>query len=144
MNNTVSLTAFGKNDIRGIYGEDITEELFYYTGKAFVRYITEKSGLNPKDIWITVSQDARLHSASLAKVLTKGIIHKGANVINLDVVPTPLGYYSEYAKFPESISSDAKVSAALIVTASHNPPEYNGLKLTYNKQSLDENEIKKN
>ncbi|MCD7878718.1 MAG: phosphomannomutase/phosphoglucomutase [Candidatus Gastranaerophilales bacterium] len=143
MTQTIDFSAFGKNDIRGIYGKDVTEELFYYTGKGFVKYIEEKSGLSPKDIWITVSRDARLHSEILSKVLIKGIVHTGANVINLDVVPTPIGYYSEFASYPEDICSDVKISAALIVTASHNPPEYNGLKLTFNKSSLNEEEIKK-
>ncbi len=143
MTKILNLEAFGKNDIRGVYGEDITEELFYYTGKGFVNYIQKKSGLKPKDIWITISKDARKHSESLAKILAKGIVHMGANVINLDLVPTPLGYYSEFTSYPENISENIKISAALIVTASHNPPEYNGLKMTYNKVSLDENEIKK-
>ena len=142
MINTQDLSAFGKNDIRGIYGENVNEELFYYVGKGFIRYIKEKSGLNPSDIWVTVSRDARLHSESLVKVLIKGIVHTGANVLNLDVVPTPLGYYSEFATYPENIASDVKISAALIVTASHNPPEYNGLKMTYDKASLNEGEIK--
>ena len=66
----------------------------------------------------------------------------GANVINLDIVPTPVGYYSEYASFPDNICQNVKISGALIVTASHNPPEYNGLKMTFNKSSLNEDEIK--
>ncbi len=143
MVNTMEYTAFGKNDIRGIYGKDITEELFYYLGKGYVKYIEENSGLEPKDIWITVSRDARLHSEALSKVLIKGITHVGANAINLDIIPTPLGYYSEYASFPETIAKEVKISGSLIVTASHNPPEYNGLKLTYNKMTLGEKEIKK-
>jgi phosphomannomutase/phosphoglucomutase len=143
MTKTLDFTAFGKNDIRGIYGDNVTEELFYYTGKGFVNYIHEKTKLQPKEIWITVSRDARLHSESLTKSLIKGIVHTGANAINLDVVPTPVGYYSEFATFPETIDKDVKVIAALIVTASHNPPEYNGLKLTFNKSSLNEEEIKK-
>lgn len=142
MNKISDFSAFGKNDIRGIYGQEINEELFYYVGKGFVKYIEEKTGLSPKDIWITLSRDARLHSESLTKVLTKGIVHTGANVINLDIVPTPLGYYSEFASYPENICSNVKISAALIVTASHNPPEYNGLKMTFNKSSLNEEEIK--
>lgn len=140
---TIDFSAFGKNDIRGIYGDNVTEELFYYIGKGFVNYIENKTGLKPSDIWITVTRDARLHSESLAKVLIKGISHMGANSLNLDIAPTPIGYYSEFAKFPENISDKAKISAALIVTASHNPPEYNGLKLTFNKASLNEEEIKK-
>ncbi len=142
MTKTIDFSAFGKNDIRGIYGENITEELFYYTGKGFIKYVQKKTGLKPADIWVTVSRDARLHSESLLKVLVKGIIHMGANVINLDIVPTPLGYYSEFASFPESISSNIKISGALIVTASHNPPEYNGLKMTFNRSSLGEADIK--
>ena len=143
MTKTLDFSAFGKNDIRGIYGKDVTEELFYYTGKGFVKYIQEKTGLKPKDIWVTVSKDARLHSESLTKTLIKGIVHMGANAVNLDMVPTPVGYYSEYASFPETIGKDVNIAAALIVTASHNPPEYNGLKLSFNKASLDEEEIKK-
>lgn len=136
-------SAFGKNDIRGIYGKDITEELFYYIGKGFVQYIMDKTGLKARDIYITVSRDARLHSETLANVLIKGIVHKGANVINLGTVPTPLGYYSEFISYPHSVIGENSVSGALIVTASHNPPEYNGLKLTFNKSSIDEREINK-
>lgn len=143
MTKTIDFSAFGKNDIRGIYGENVTEELFYYTGKGYVKYIQEKTGLDANDIWITVSRDARLHSESLSKTLIKGIVHMGANAVSLDIVPTPIGYYSEFASFPENISKDIKISGALIVTASHNPPEYNGLKLTFNKSSLNEEEIKK-
>ena len=143
MTKTIDFSAFGKNDIRGIYGENVTEELFYYTGKGYVKYIQDKTGLKPEDIWITISRDARLHSESLTKILSKGIVHMGANVVNLDIVPTPIGYYSEFASFPETICKDIKISGALIVTASHNPSEYNGLKMTFNKNSLNEEEIKK-
>ena len=44
--------AFGKNDIRGIYGEDITEELFYSTGRAFVEYLKRQTSKSEKNIWI--------------------------------------------------------------------------------------------
>ena len=69
MTQTIKFSAFGKNDIRGIYGDDVTEELFYYTGKGFVKYVQNKTGLEPSDIWLTISKDARLHSESLAKAL---------------------------------------------------------------------------
>lgn len=141
MSATIDYSAFGKNDIRGIYGKDITEELFYYVGKGYIKYLQKNTGLEPKNIWVTVARDARLHSESLAKVLIKGITHTGANAINMDISPTPLGYYSEFAAYPETISKDVKIAGALIVTASHNPPEYNGLKLTFNKATLGEKEI---
>lgn len=140
---TQKFTAFGKNDIRGIYSEDITEELFYYVGKAYVKYVIENSKEAAKNIWITVVRDARLHSESLTKALIRGVTHMGANVVDLGLAPTPIGYYSEFAGIPSSITNNCKVMGSLIVTASHNPSEYNGLKMTYNKASITENEIKK-
>lgn len=142
MNKTITFTAFGKNDLRGIYGEDITEDLYYYVGRAFVDYIRLNTSKKVDEIWITVSQDARLHSPSLAKSLIKGIVAAGANVVNLGLVPTPLGYYSEVVGVPDKITGDKPISGALIVTASHNPSEYNGLKLTFNKMSFTESQIK--
>ena len=136
------LTAFGKNDIRGIYGEDVTEEVFFYTGRAFIKYVANKSGeLNP-NIWVTVCRDARTHSPSLVQALIKGIRSTGANVVDLGLAPTPIGYYSEAAGVPRFLTNDKPILGALIVTASHNPSQYNGLKMTYNKQSLNEEQIK--
>ena len=129
--------AFGKNDIRGIYGEDITEELFYNTGIGFVDWLKEQSGKKPEDMWITITRDARLHSPALEKALSDGITATGANVINLGLAPTPIGYYSEVVGV-----EGYNVIAAAIITASHNPKEYNGLKMTYNKRTLTETQIK--
>ena len=142
MNKTITFTAFGKNDLRGIYGEDITEDLFYYVGRAFVDYIRINTSKRADEIWITVSRDARLHSPSLAKALMKGIVSTGANVVNLGLVPTPLGYYSEMVGVPDKVTNENPIMGALIVTASHNPSEYNGLKLTFNKMSFTEAQIK--
>lgn len=134
-------TAFGKNDIRGIYSEDITEDLFYYVGKAYIKYIQKHTNELAKNIWITVVRDARLHSESLSKALTRGITHMGANVVDLGLAPTPIGYFSEFAGIPTTITNNGKIFGSLIITASHNPSEYNGLKLTFNKASLNETEI---
>lgn len=129
--------AFGKNDIRGIYGEDITEELFYNTGRGFVEWLKEQSGKNEADMWVTITRDARLHSPALEKALSDGITSTGANVINLGLAPTPIGYYSEVVGI-----SGYNVIAGAIITASHNPKEYNGLKMTYNKRTLTESQIR--
>ena len=126
--------AFGKNDIRGIYGEDITEILFYNVGRAFVEYLHKNSAKKPLNMKITVTRDARTHSPSLAKALIAGVASTGAKVVDLGLAPTPIGYYSE-ATMPD-------VTGALIITASHNPKEYNGLKMTFNKQTLNEKQIK--
>ena len=140
--------AFGKNDIRGIYGKDITEELFFYTGKGYVNYLLEsmnkdsRKKIQAKDIWISVCKDARTHSTSLTNSLIKGIISTGANVLDLGMAPTPIGYYSEFTQIPKNTIPNGKVDGALIITASHNPKEYNGLKMTYNKSSLSAEQIK--
>ncbi len=134
--------AFGKNDIRGIYGEDITEELFYSTGRAFVEYLKKQTSKFEKNIWITVTRDARTHSPSLAEALIKGITSTGANVVNLGLAPTPIGYYSEVVGVPSEITDGEKVAGAMIITASHNPKEYNGMKMTYAGRTLNEGQIK--
>ena len=128
--------AFGKNDIRGIYGEDVTEELYFKTGRGFVNWLKKQSGKKESDMWITITRDARLHSPALEKALTEGITSTGANVIHLGLAPTPIGYYSEVVGIP-----GYEVIAAAIITASHNPKEYNGLKMTYNKRTLTEGQI---
>ena len=126
--------AFGKNDIRGIYGKDITEELYYNIGIGFIEWLKEKSGKKASDMTLTVCRDARLHSQSLRNALIAGLTSTGAKVIDLGLAPTPIGYYSEVT-MPEVIS-------AMIITASHNPSEYNGLKMTYQHQTLNEKQIK--
>ncbi len=136
------LTAFGKNDIRGIYGEDITEELYFYTGRAFVRYLINNSGEETHNIWVTVCRDARTHSPSLAEALVKGVRSTGANIVDLGLAPTPIGYYSEVVGLPRFITDNRSVLGGLIVTASHNPSQYNGLKMTHNHQTLNEEQIK--
>ena len=138
----LNLSAFGKNDIRGIYGEDITEELFYYTGRGFVKYLAKQTGKQNSEIWITVCRDARLHSPALSKSLVEGILSTGANVVDLGLAPTPIGYYSEVVGVPPVVTKYQPVTGAMIITASHNPSQYNGMKMTYNKSSLNEEQIK--
>ena len=103
-------SAFGKNDIRGIYGEDITEEIFYYTGKGFVKYLLSNINVDVKDLWITVCMDARTHSPMLVESLIKGVRDTGANIVDLGIAPTPLGYYSEVVGVPENITNGNSIS----------------------------------
>jgi len=125
--------AFGKNDIRGIYGQDITEELYFNIGIGFVQWLIEKSGRPANEMTLTVCRDARLHSPQLSEALISGVTSTGAKVIDLGLAPTPIGYYSE-------VTMDDVISA-MIITASHNPSEYNGLKMTYKHQTLNEKQI---
>jgi phosphomannomutase/phosphoglucomutase len=126
--------AFGKNDIRGIYGEDITEELFYNVATGYVEWIKAQNGKNVEDLRISVCMDARLHSPALKQALLNGLHdNKVGHIEDLGLAPTPIGYYSEVAH---------NLDGAMIITASHNPKEYNGLKMTYNRQTLNEAKIK--
>ena len=126
--------AFGKNDIRGIYEDDITEELFYNIGLAYTKWLEEKSSKTANELRISVCMDARLHSPSLKKSLIAGLVEANVGYIeDLGLAPTPIGYYSEVAH---------KLDGAMIITASHNPKEYNGLKMTFNRQTLNEVQIK--
>lgn len=126
--------AFGKNDIRGIYGEDITEEQFYNIGLGYIKWLTKQNGKMPSDLKIGVCMDARLHSEPLKKALITGLLDSGVKHIeDYGIAPSPIGYYSEFAH---------KLDGAMVITASHNPSEYNGLKMTYNHQTLNEKQIK--
>ena len=126
--------AFGKNDIRGIYGGDITEELFYNIGIGYIKWLINQNGKEAKDLRISVCMDARLHSPSLKTALINGLEDVGVEYIeDLGLAPTPIGYYSEVAH---------NLDGAMIITASHNPSEYNGMKMTYNRQTLNEKQIK--
>ncbi len=126
--------AFGKNDIRGIYNDDITEELFYNIATGYIKWIINQNKKDPKDLRISICMDARLHSPSLKDALINGLVeNKVGHIEDLGLKPTPIGYYSEVAH---------NLDGAMIITASHNPKEYNGLKMTFNRQTLNEVQIK--
>ena len=98
--------------------------------------------MHPRELLFSVCMDARTHSPELKRAIVQGVISMGANVIDLGLAPTPLGYFSEFAKIDPEVTDDRRVMGALIITASHNPSEYNGLKMTFNRQSLSEEKIK--
>lgn len=147
MDNTINTKAFGKNDIRGIFPTEVNSEIFFCAAKGYVAFVLEelkKSGqqYRNQDLLFGVCMDARLHSPELKRAVIQGVISMGANVLDLGLAPTPLGYFSEFAKIDSDITENKKVTGALIITASHNPSEYNGLKMTFNRQSLNEEQIK--
>lgn len=105
---------FKAYDIRGIYPEDLNEEIAYGIGRAYVQFLDKNE---PK---IVVGRDNRLSSNELFKSLVNGLIDGGANVTDIGLSTTPLLYFSSaYFNFDGGIN----------ITASHNPGEYNGLKL---------------
>jgi len=109
---------FKAYDIRGIYPEEINEEAAYKIGHAFVKFLNAKK--------IAVGIDARKSSPSLFKEFVRGITDEGCDVINIGMCTTPmLGFAVAYLD----------LDGGVMISASHNPPEYNAFKLL-SKNSL--------
>ncbi|MDH7476571.1 MAG: phosphomannomutase/phosphoglucomutase [Microgenomates group bacterium] len=111
-NISINLTSFHDYDIRGIYPTEINEEFYYHLGKALALYIKKSP--------IAVGHDNRLSSPSLTKSLIKGITDSGVDVVFLGMISTEMHYFA---------SGRYNFEANVIVSASHNPPEYNGAKI---------------
>jgi len=146
-NNGLDLSAFGKNDIRGIFPKNVNREVFFYAAKGYVNFVLKElkkmnKETHPKELLFAVCMDARVHSPELKSAIIQGVTSTGANILDLGLAPTPLGYYSEFAKIDSEVTDGKTVIGALIVTASHNPSEYNGLKMTFDRKSLSEEQIK--
>lgn len=101
-------------DIRGVYGEDITEEIMEGIGGAIAEKLDGKS--------IVVGGDFRTHTPQLKSAFIDGLLKSGAYVYDVGQVSTPQLYFSK---------RELKTYASAQVTASHNPPKYNGLKLMF-------------
>lgn len=113
---------FKAYDIRGIYGEDLDEEVAFRLGRAYSELRQEE--LKKEKINIVVAQDMRLSSAALTNALIKGLIAGGVNVVNIGLSSTPTFYFGvAYFNF----------DGGIIVSASHNPAEWNGFKITREK-----------
>ncbi len=109
---TLNLSAFHDYDIRAIYPTDINEEFYYHLGKALALYV--KTGA------VGVGHDTRLSSPSLAKSLITGITEYGVNVVDFGQISTEMHNFA---------SGKYQLEANIIVSASHNPAEYNGAKI---------------
>jgi len=108
---TVDPSIFKAYDVRGVYGENLNEEVAYRIGRAAAQY------LNVSDI--AVGRDMRLSSPQIAAALIRGITDQGANAVDLGLTPTD-GLYFAVGKF--------NYPAGIMITASHNPGKYNGMK----------------
>lgn len=110
----VNRTIFREYDIRGIYGKDLTDLLSYHVGRAYGTVLNEKYVKS-----IILGCDNRQSSPAIIENLTRGLTESGINVVNTGYSLTP-----EIAYFTCTQGFDAAIS----VTASHNPKEYNGIK----------------
>lgn len=147
MQESLNFAAFGKNDIRGIFPKEVYSELFFHTARGYVKWVSSKlskmgTPKKPDKMCFAVCMDARLHSPELKNAIIEGLTTAGVNVLDLGLAPTPIGYFAEFTNYEEDYLAGSKVLGSLIVTASHNPSEYNGLKMTFNKSSVEEEDIK--
>ena len=110
---------FREYDIRGTYPNEINEDISYTIGKAYGTYLNR---LNEKIC--LVGHDNRLSSNSINEALTKGILSTGVNVIDLGLVTTPMLYFARIKK---------GIKPGIMITASHNPKDDNGFKLSFNE-----------
>lgn len=110
-----ALSLFRAYDIRGVVDEDLTSEAAYGLGLA-LGTAAQKAG----DRSMVVARDGRLSGPKLQEALSLGIQASGCDVIDLGAVPTPLLYFAAYQDWTGS---------GVMITGSHNPPNYNGLKM---------------
>jgi phosphomannomutase/phosphoglucomutase len=111
----LSPTIFREYDIRGLVDQDLTEEAVSLVGKALGTRIREAGGRRA-----AVGRDARLSGPKFAAAMISALRSTGVDVLDLDIVPTPLTYFAAHT---------AGVDGICMITGSHNPPEYNGLKV---------------
>jgi len=102
---------FKAYDIRGLYPEELNEDGAYAIGRALVVHTGARK--------VAVGMDMRESSPSLRNALTRGITDQGADVVDIGLVSTPMTYFASW---------NLDVDAAVMVTASHNPAQYNGMK----------------
>lgn len=109
---------FREYDIRGIYPGEVNKEIAFNVGGAFASYIKKLSAISKK-IKIIVGRDVRTSSAELCEAFIKGSLSVGVDIVDIGVITTPTLYFG---------INLLKASGGAVITASHNPKEYNGFK----------------
>jgi phosphomannomutase/phosphoglucomutase len=113
---------FRQYDIRGIYGKDLTDKDGELIGRAFGTMVLEGG-----ETWVIVGRDNRKSSPALHRCLVHGLLSTGVNVLDIGVVISPIFYYAAHLY---------GVSSGLMITASHNPAQYNGFKVQFGGQTI--------
>ncbi len=115
-------TIFRAYDIRGIVGQTLTEDTVFLIGQALGSLVREQ-----REDEICVARDGRLSGPMLMTALCEGLLAAGCDVVDLGMVPTPVLYYATHA---------LSIHSGVVLTGSHNPPEYNGLKMVVSGATL--------
>lgn len=113
---------FREYDIRGIVNKDLTLNIVEVLGKAIGTFFRQHQKSET-----ALGRDCRLSSPAFAEAITKGLLSTGCRVVDLGVIPTPLLYFSIYYK---------KMESGIMITGSHNPPDYNGFKMMVGEETL--------
>jgi phosphomannomutase / phosphoglucomutase len=118
---------FRAYDIRGIVDKTLTVEAVNAVGKAIGTHVL---GINESEL--IVARDGRLSSPKFFNALTDGVRSTGCNVVDIGITPTPVLYYATHI---------LKSNSGVMITGSHNPPEYNGIKIVLGGKTLSEDAI---
>ena len=118
---------FREYDIRGVVNKDLTPDIVRKIGQGFGTLMT-RSGRRD----LVVGRDGRLSSKDFAEALIEGLISTGCNVVDIGLCPTPVYYFSIF-----HLDKDG----GMMVTGSHNPPEFNGFKVSVGKSTIFGKEI---
>jgi phosphomannomutase/phosphomannomutase/phosphoglucomutase len=117
---------FREYDIRGVYKRDFDESFAEILGYYYVKYL--QKNLNKSTINLSVGYDARLSSPSITQALCDGINKAGGHITLLDLITSPISYYSCFHL--------ENLDGAFMVTGSHNPPDHNGFKISKGKTTI--------
>ncbi|ADD67652.1 Phosphomannomutase [Denitrovibrio acetiphilus DSM 12809] len=109
---------FRKYDIRGVYGKTLNCNTAESAAKAFATQVISETG--EKHPTLSVGRDVRESSSDLFEAVCNGLTSSGVNVVDLGVCPSPLAYFSMYSE---------QTDGYIMITGSHNPPEFNGIKV---------------
>ena len=121
-NHTFNKTILREYDIRGIFEKDLNLIDALFLGKSFATLLKKKKLKN-----VVIGYDGRISSLKIEKELVKGLLSKGIKVYKIGLVPTPLLYFSMYSR---------KLDSGIMITGSHNPPNYNGFKMLLKNKSI--------
>jgi phosphomannomutase/phosphoglucomutase len=116
---------FRQYDIRGVWEKDLTKEAVGAIGRAFAVYL--KDHLKKDRMTVSIGMDARNSSPVMLETLSEALNASGIDVIDIGMCPTPLQYFSLHT---------LDVDGGIMITGSHNPPEFNGLKLSLGRKTL--------
>ncbi|MEA3087585.1 MAG: phosphomannomutase / phosphoglucomutase [Paraburkholderia sp.] len=126
----ISKSIFKAYDIRGVIGKTLDADAARSIGRAFGSEVRAQGG----DA-VVVARDGRLSGPELIQALSDGLRAAGVDVVNVGMVPTPVGYFA--ASVPLQLAGgERRVDSCIVVTGSHNPPDYNGFKMVLRSAAI--------